>query len=434
MKTKSWVLAVSVALTVMVFVSSAPAKKKMSIWLGYPETLPAYEMTKKVFEEKYPDFEVEILTFSLREFESKLAVSMPAGAGPDLLTLHDFLFPRYLEGRYLEPVPGEVSRIVNNAEIVDPVYAKLVTDKGTVYGLPYWTGRNSLYYNKDHFKQAGLEGPPKTLEEFWTYAEKLVKKDTTGKLTRAGMTMRLTGPSGGIQKYGYLYFQMAGEQVFEWGEERGKVRVTLKPNIDIAAKALMDRVNHLHGARKVDDWALKHDAEAFASGVASMLLRETWVIAFTKERGSNIDFGTAPIPCGKYWGRFNYFEILSVNRDSKVKSETWDFIRMMQDGKVLMSILADSSLIPIRKDRDYSSFLAGQPLYKTFVEIPEGYVQYVEPPNIAYEEVTRRTGEVIQEGYRDASLVDNIEGCKKIISKAHSVAATILKDCGIYEE
>ena len=58
----------------------ADAKEKLSIWLGYGETLPVYEMVKGQFEQKYPDFEVEILTFSLRDFEAKLASSIPTGA------------------------------------------------------------------------------------------------------------------------------------------------------------------------------------------------------------------------------------------------------------------------------------------------------------------------------------------------------------------
>jgi ABC-type glycerol-3-phosphate transport system substrate-binding protein len=41
----------------------AEAKQKLAIWLGYGETLPAYEFVKKQFEQKYPDLEVEILTF-----------------------------------------------------------------------------------------------------------------------------------------------------------------------------------------------------------------------------------------------------------------------------------------------------------------------------------------------------------------------------------
>lgn len=412
----------------------AEAQEKLSIWLGYGETLPAFEFVKEQFEEKYPDIEVEILTFSLRDFEAKLASSMPTGAGPDLLALHDFLFPRYYDNEYLEPLPEDQAQIVTDPEKMNQTYTAIVSRDGVAYGVPYWTGRSTVYYNVDHFQEAGLPGPPETIEQLWEYAEKLVKKDENGEVTRAGITMRLTGPSGGIQKFGYLYYQMAGEQIFETGQEPGTVRVTLKDNLDVAVQALLDRVNHLHGDRKVDDWTLKHDAQGFASGVASMLLRETWAIAFIKKNGPDINFDTAPMPKGKVRGAFNYIEILSVSNQSELKEETWDFIRMLQEQEALDVLLKESGYSPLRKDRDFAWFLQENPKYKAVMEDFEGYQQYLEAPNTAYEETTTRVGEVLQEAYRDADLVDNPEGCQEVILKMQKVAEQILEDNGILAE
>ncbi|MBD3306523.1 extracellular solute-binding protein [candidate division KSB3 bacterium] len=413
---------------------TADAQDKLSIWLGYGETLPAFEFVKAKFEEKYPDIEVEILTFSLRDFEAKLASSMPTGAGPDLLALHDFLFPRYYDNDYLEPLPDDLAQIVTDPEKMNQTYTDIVSREGVAYGVPYWTGRSTLFYNLDHFEEAGLSGPPETVEQLWEYAEKLVQKDASGEVTRAGITMRLTGPSGGIQKFGYLYYQMAGEQIFEPGEEPGTVRVTLEDNLDIAVQALLDRVNHLHGERKVDDWTLKHDAQGFASGVASMLLRETWAIAFIKKNGPDINFSTALMPKGKVRGAFNYIEILSVSNQSELKEETWEFIRMLQEQEALNVLLTESGYSPLRRDRDFAWFVEENPKYKAVMQDFEGYQQYLEAPNTAYEEMTTRVGEVLQEAYRDAALVDNPEGCKEVILEMQEVAEDILSFNGILAE
>lgn len=423
-----------VAASMLMIGTPALAKEKLAIWLGYGETLPAFELVKAEFEKKYPEIEVEILTFELRDFEAKLASSVPTGAGPDLLALHDFLFPRYYNNSYLEPLPDDLAQIVNDPEKMNQTYTAIVTGDGVAYGVPYWTGRSTLYYNVDHFKEAGLPGPPDTVEQMWEYAEKLVKKDASGTLERAGFSMRLTGPSGGIQKFGYLYYQMAGEQIFEVGSQPGTVRVTLKDHLDVAVQALLDHVNHLHGDRKVDDWDLKHDAQGFASGVASMFLRETWAIAFIKTNGPDINFDTAPMPKGAVRGAFNYIEILSVNNQSKLKDETWDFIRMLQEQEALNVLLKTAGYSPLRKDRDFGWFLAENPKYKAVMEDVEGYNQYLEAPNIAYEEMTTRVGEVLQEAFRDASLVDNPEGCKAVIEKMQKVAEDILEDNGILSE
>ncbi len=406
-------------------------KGKLSIWLGYPETAKSYEEAKKLFANKYPGIQVEVLTFELREFEAKLAASLPAGVGPDILALHDFIFPRYYAAGNLADVPKDLAEMAVNPKKIDQVFAKMVMRGGKVYGLPYWTGRSTLFYNKDHLTEAGLSRPPKTVKEYWDYAEKLVKKDAAGNVLRSGVSIRLTGPSGVIQKFGYLYYQMTGEQIFEIGEEIGKVRVTIKDHLDAAGQLLLDHVNHLHGAKKVDDWKVQHDGQAFAGGVTSMFLRETWIIEFTKKNGPNINFGTALMPADKAWGAFNYFEILSVNKASKMGAAAWDFVRTMLEPSICNFVLSDSGYIPLRKDVDYSSVLAVKPHHKAVMEAPASYKLYIEAPNTAYEEMTTRAGEVIQEAFRDAGLVGNLEGCKKVMMKVQDTAAAILKDNGI---
>jgi multiple sugar transport system substrate-binding protein len=409
-----------------------PVSGKLSIWLGYGETAPAYRLALPAFKEMYPNIQVEILTFDLHEYEAKLAVAVPTGNGPDLLTLHDYIFPHYYENESLDPMPDDLAAVVNNPKIVDPVFAKIVTRDGKPWGMPWWKGARALFYNLDHFKEAGLSGPPKTMKEMWEYAEKLTKKAPDGTLTRAGISLRLTEGSGGLQKFSDMYYAMTGVQVLEPGPKPGTVRVTLKDNLDAGAQLLLDYIEHLHGPKKADDWALKHDAQGFANGAASMFLREDWVVAFVRKNGPDIRFATAPVPSGKAWGNFNFTENLSVNKDSKLKKPAWDLIRLLQEQKYLDNVLQESGWVPLRMDRDFSAFLGRNPEYKAFLEPISGYTPWIEAPDVAYVEVTSRTGDVILAAYRDASLLNNPEGAKKALLKAQDVAVAILKNAGIY--
>jgi multiple sugar transport system substrate-binding protein len=422
--------ALCVLLSMQISAADEKTKGKLSIWLGYPETLEAFKLGQAEFKKKYPNVDVEILTFELREFEAKLAASVPAGAGPDILTLHDFIFPRYYEGGNLAEMPADLAKDTNDPKIIDPVFRDILTRDGKPWGMPWWSGRNGLFYNIDHLKAAGLDGPPKTYAEVWQYAEKLTQKNEKGELTRAGISLRLTGPSGGTQKFGYFYYQLAGEQMFEPGKKPGTVRVTIAKNIDAAARVLLDHVEHLHGPKKSDDWALKHDAQGFAGGAAAMFMRESWVIPFVKKNGPDVKFGVVPVPRDKAWGAFNNLEILSVNNDSKLKEAAWDFIRILQDQAIVNNVLDGSGWVPIRRDRDYSAVLTKEPRFAEMTKPPQGLTLYIEAPNVAYEEMTTRVGEVIQAAFRDASLVGNLEGCKKVMMRAHETAVKILKDNG----
>ena len=427
-------IAACVLLSAQLATADEKTKGKLSIWLGYPETVDAFKLGQVEFKKKYPNVEVEILTFELREFEAKLAVSVPAGSGPDILALHDFIFPRYYEGDALVPVPADLAQVVNNPAIIDTPFKNIVTRDGKPWGVPWWSGRNGLFYNIDHLREAGFNEPPKTYDEVWKYAEKLTQKNANGEVTRAGISLRLTGPSGGTQKFGYFYYQLAGMQMFEAGSKPGTVRSTIASNIDAAARVLLDHVEHLHGAKKSDDWALKHDAQGFASGAASMFMRESWVIPFVKKNGPDIKFGVVPVPRDKGWGAFNAVEVLSVNKDLKLKDAAWDFIRILQDRAIVNNVLESSGWVPLRKDRDYSAVLAKEPRFAEMTTPPQGLTLYIEVPNTAYEEMTTRVGEVIQAAFRDASLVGNVEGAKRVMMRAHETAVKILKDNGIYSE
>jgi multiple sugar transport system substrate-binding protein len=428
------VMAACLLLPMQFAAADANTKGKISIWLGYPETLDAFKLGQVEFKKKYPNVDVEILTFELREFEAKLAVSVPAGSGPDILALHDFIFPRYFEAGALDEVPADLAQAVNNKAVIDTPFKDIVTRDGKPWGVPWWSGRNGLFYNMDHLREAGFTEPPKTYDDIWKYAEKLTQKNANGELTRAGISLRLTGPSGGAQKFGYFYYQLAGMQMFEPGAKPGTVRVTIASNIDAAARALLDHVEHLHGPKKSDDWALKHDAQGFAAGAASMFTRESWVIPFVKKNGPDIKFGVIPVPGEKGWGAFNAVEVMSVSKDSKLKQASWDFIRILQDQAILNNVLDSSGWVPLRRDRDYSAILAKEPRFASMTTPPQGLTLYIEAPNTSYEEMTTRVGEIIQTAFRDASLVGNKDGAKRVMMRAHDTAVKILKDNGIYSE
>src|ERR1044072_2767324 len=60
--------AVCLLLSVQLGLADEKTRGKISIWLGYPETLDAFKLGQAELKKKYPNVDVEILTFELREF------------------------------------------------------------------------------------------------------------------------------------------------------------------------------------------------------------------------------------------------------------------------------------------------------------------------------------------------------------------------------
>src|SRR5205823_1424299 len=76
------------------------------------------------------------------------------------------------------------------------------TYKGKVYGIPFQRSTIVMYWNKEAFKEAGLdpEKPPASWNEMASMAAKLVKKDASGNVARWGVSVPSTG-------YAYWMFQ-----------------------------------------------------------------------------------------------------------------------------------------------------------------------------------------------------------------------------------
>ena len=81
------------------------------------------------------------------------------------------------------------------------------TYKGKTYGIPFQRSTIVLYWNKDAFREAGLdpEKAPANWNEMAQMAGKLVKKDASGNVSRWGVMVPSTG-------YAYWMFQAFARQ------------------------------------------------------------------------------------------------------------------------------------------------------------------------------------------------------------------------------
>ena len=151
---------------------------KITYWQYYYETkVKLVDQLIEEFEKLNPGIEVEQVTFPYENFNEKVAVSVPAGVGPDVLTLFYGWIPLYVTSGYLIPLPAnEFSPEYLNSEFF-PFVSKGIEFNGVPYALPTAVRALALFWNKDLFAEAGLdpETPPTTFAELVDYAKKLTK-------------------------------------------------------------------------------------------------------------------------------------------------------------------------------------------------------------------------------------------------------------------
>ena len=108
---------------------------------------------------------------------------------PDVLFLAPV--PTYAADGVLESLDGYIDASGMDVDDYWPGALKTTSFEGNVYGFPRDIGMEVLYYNKDHFDEAGLSYP----DESWTWddlraaAEALTMKAASGRVERYGLGM-----------------------------------------------------------------------------------------------------------------------------------------------------------------------------------------------------------------------------------------------------
>jgi multiple sugar transport system substrate-binding protein len=408
---------------------------KLTLWSGYPEMKPYFDAAAKFYNELHPNVTIEVSTFPLRDIERKYAVSLPTNSGPDIAETHIYIAQMHIENGSLVPNPSEVTKFLKSG-VFHPLFVSDSTWQGTVYGVPVLFSLDSLLYNTQMFKEAGIAAPPKNWDEMISMGKKLTTQDAQGNVTRSGLGLRLFGAGSGVAAKWWYFLKSAGGDLFEecapksgtyraaYDNEAG--RDTLKLYIDALYK------------HKIHDPKLKQDAEGFATQQAAMFVRESWLVGYMKKNAPGVQYAVAPLPAGKKTNTLLFWTNLYVTRSSKQPKEAWDFVMFMANGpklKELEQILYNTvGWMPPRNDvqKRHPNIYTEVPQYKYFAEVPKTYELYAYPRLAVTDEAFTKLAERLVKAYQDKSLLDNPAGIAKVIHEAAEETNGILKENKLY--
>ena len=167
---------------------------------------------------------------------------------------------------------------------------------GKTWGIPFQRSTIVLYYNKDTFKEAGLDPnkPPATWTEMTQYAQKLTKRDASGKVTQWGVQI----PSSGFP---YWLFQgLVIENGVNLMNAAGTEVYYDKPEVIGALQYWVDLVNkykvHPEG---IVEWGTT--PKDFFERKVAMMWTTTGNLTNVKAN-AKFDFGVAMLPANKQRG------------------------------------------------------------------------------------------------------------------------------------
>jgi len=409
----------------------------LTVWGGWPLLKPIFEQIKSDYERLHPNASVEIVLMDIREFERKLAVSLPAGMGPDIFITSEYIVPQYVAAGLVAKPPDHVRAFIE--ESFDALVKRCNRFVGPgdtepqFYGVPHIGIARVLFWNRAMFAEAGLpDRPPETWDELVKFSRKLTVYDDKGNVVRSGISWRLFGGGSGITEKWAIVLAQAGTTVLGTTPD-GKWRAAY--DNEAGREAIQLYVDSVHKYR-VDSFEAPHDAAAFMAGQTAMFYRELWPIPSILKLAPDLDFGTALMPKFKERGTVYSTESYFVSAHSRNKELAWDFILFASQPEYAKRFLRECGWIPPRIDIDFSDIFAEIPQYKAAIvaDYPAGYRLALYPPIVPVDEIYTRLSERLERAFRDPSLVDNQAAIDQLLHEAAAETNAILAEWGLLGE
>jgi multiple sugar transport system substrate-binding protein len=257
-------------------------------WWSSATRMPTINKIVDEWNSKNPNIQVKYTFVPFGDILTKYLASVAAGNPPDMVVVPDiFTTPQRAQKKQameLTSLGADTAK-----DLFYPNFWNSVQYQGKIYGLP-WVGETKyLYYNKDMFKEAGLdpEKGPVTWDDLWAFSDKLDKKEGA-KYTRMAFHPRF----GNFDYRGWVW--NAGSDFFD---NRQWPTVSTDKNVEVLnwMKKWTDRYGYeTYAAFKAA--AGGGPQHPFIQGKVAMIVETATWEGELKKNGPNIKYGIVPIP------------------------------------------------------------------------------------------------------------------------------------------
>jgi multiple sugar transport system substrate-binding protein len=397
--------------------SSADGRTTITFWHSFVQsTLPALNELIDRFHEEHPDIRINAQYVPTGDaLIQKLVTAVQSGNAPDVSWIRSHYLEELVKANAIYEI-SELSGVEGglSEDDLSDIYPALIQYskwRETLYSVPMEATNLGLLYNKDHFREVGLdpEQPPRTWEELRQYSRRLTRMSARGnRPERVGFMVPAVpadGPQGTFMMWQWLPFiWQAGGYLID--EDQTRVMFDEQPGID----ALTLWSDIYREQRQVH--IASEPIVAFASGQASMIMDGPWNLPRYPRLLSNIDWGVAMLPAGpEKRATVVAGEFLAVFRQTQHPEAAWSFLEWMIRPDVQAFWSRESGYLPIRASAedvgDFQAFLAENPGHRAFVEQME-YAQAQRPMDFHTLEIQRHLAVALERatvGDRDPAEV-----------------------------
>lgn len=274
------------------------------------------------------------------DMEGKVGGASQTDSLPDILAGDVVRIPYWASEGIFTDITKQIDGLDNKADLQQG-HIEAGTVDGAEYTLPFITDVSVMVWNKNLYKEAGLdpEQGPKSIDQFVEQAKKVAALNKDGV---AGSY--LAGQSGGALVFDLFPSVWAdGESVMNKdGSEATLDNDSMKGVLD-AYKELANTTNGL-GAGSKEETGSTWTAP-FANGkIGVMPYPNTSTTAlFDAEKDGGFEVGVAPIP-GTKEGKTSTFlggDAMGISKDSKHVAQAWNFLYWLMQSDAQKEVFAD---------------------------------------------------------------------------------------------
>lgn len=337
----------------------------------------------KDFEKAHPNIKIEHRGYhDIYKNHEKLLTSMVGGNPPDLVSNHDHFVPTYAYYNGLEPLDMYFELAgLDSKEIFYQVLLDACTYNGKLYGAPLFSTADALLYNRDIFKEEGLDPakPPKNWDDLLDYAQRLtIRKD--GKLIRAGVEL----PYGKEETRNRVFLTLLwsnGGKLFN--EDLSRATFNTEEGIE-ALQFYVDLFNKYKVCEIGWGAEVKHGQEPFLIGKSAMEYAGAFELVFINNYAPELNFKPAVFPGRKkQTGPVVSFPIF-MPKGTKHKAVAWKFIKFAISKEANTKFAKLCARLPSTKEAGTDSyFKENLPVFIKALEMGT-----LPPPTPGWKEIT----------------------------------------------
>ncbi|OXT00834.1 ABC transporter substrate-binding protein [Notoacmeibacter marinus] len=328
-------------------VALAETKLKLVEVITSPERTEVLQKLVDEYEAANDGVTVEIVSLPWGSAFEKLATMVSGGDVPDVVEMPDRWAALYAGSGQL----AKLGDLVENWEHGDTLTQKTIdmgTQAGDLYMIPYGFYLRAMFYNKKLLEEAGVEAPPKTMEEFKAAAAAVSELD--GK---SGYCLR--GGPGGLNAWVMMAAAMNGTN--EFFTEDGKSRINEPGSVE-GIQYLIDLYQNGHAPRDSVSWGFNEIVAGFYSGTCAFLDQDPDALIAVAERMPEEDFAVIPMPVGPSGQAFPTIGFVgwSIFESTEHKDESWNLVAHLSSPDANATWAKRVGVIPVHEGADQDPY------------------------------------------------------------------------------